>query len=513
MLGHRELTIDDYISILRRRKWVILIPVLLGPVIAYGISLNLPSRYTSQTLVLVEQQKVPGAYVEPVVTEDLNARLATMQEQILSRTRLQPTIERFQLYRKDWGKETMEELLERMREDISVTPVKSAIGGRQTGIPGFFISFMASDPRIAQQVCAEITSMFIEENLRQREQSAQGTTDFLQTQLSDAKRHLDEQDAKLAQFKRRYIGALPDETQTNLNLLSSLNTQLSAVTQSLNRAQQDKTYTESLLAQQVSARTNMLSNYDQQPEKVGEQIAKMETQLAALESRYTSDHPDIIKLKGEIEQLKKKATQMGAAEKENSSKDAELAAQMPEPPQILQLRSQVHAYEQAVKNLTTDQDRLREQIRLYQSRIQLSPIVEQEYKQITRDYQTALDFYNDLLKKRNQSEMATDLERRQQGEQFRVMDPANLPEKPSFPDRPLFALGGLGGGLILGLLLAVLLEMRDKSLRSELDVEFYLEAPALAVIPAIGVTENGRRVWAFWKKKRAGQAAEQQVEA
>lgn len=509
MLGHRELTVDDYVSILRRRKWLIVVPVLLGPIIAYGISLKLPSRYTSQTLVLVEQQKVPGSYVEPVVTEDLNARLATMQEQILSRTRLQPTIERFELYSEDRGKETMEELLERMREDISVAPVRSAIGGRQTGIPGFFISFTASEPRVAQQVCAEITSMFIEENLRQREQSAQGTTDFLQTQLGDAKRRLDEQDAKLAQFKRRYIGALPDETQTNLNLLSSVNTQLASVTQSLNRAQQDKTYTESLLAQQLAARTSLLSTYDPQPDRLEEDITKMETQLAALQSRYTSDHPDIIKLKGEIEQLKKKVSQMGAAAKDKTGED--LAAQLPEPPQILQLRSQVHAYEQAVKNLTLDQDRLREQIRLYQSRIQLSPIVEQEYKEITRDYQTALDFYNELLKKRNQSAMATDLERRQQGEQFRVMDPANLPEKPSFPDRPLFALGGLGGGLLLGLLLAVLLEMRDKSLRTELDVEFYLETPALAVIPPIGEPENGRRLWRFWKRKGAEQV-EQQVE-
>jgi len=509
MLGHRDLTVDDYISILRRRKWLIIVPVLLGPIIAYGISLKLPSQYTSQTLVLVEQQKVPGSYVEAVVTEDLNARLATMQEQILSRTRLQPTIERFQLYRQDWGKRTMEELLERMRDDISVTPVKSAVGSRQSGIPGFFISFTASEPRVAQQVCAEITSMFIEENLRQREQSAQGTTDFLQSQLEDAKRHLDEQDAKLAQFKRRHIGSLPDETQTNLNLLASLNTQLAAVTQSLNRAQQDKTYTESMLAQQLAARKNLLSTYDPQPEKIGDEIAKMETQLAALQSRYTSDHPDIIKLKGEIEQLKMKVSQMGAAGKEDSGEEP--AVQMPEPPQILQLRSQVHAYEQAAKNLSSDQDRLREQIRLYQSRIQLSPIVEQEYKQITRDYQTALDFYNDLLKKRNQSGMATDLERRQQGEQFRVMDPANLPEKPTFPNRPLFALGGLGGGLLLGLLLAALLELRDKSLRTELDVEFYLETPALAVVPTIGESENGRRLWRFWKRKEAGQA-EQHVE-
>ncbi len=508
MLGHRDLSIDDYVAILRRRKWLIVIPAILGPMISYGVSLRMPSLYTSQTLVLVEQQKVPGTYVEPVVTEDLNARLATMQEQILSRTRLQPTIERFGLYRDDRQDASMEGLLERMRRDISVTPVRSVLSGRQGGIPGFFISFTASDPRVAQQVCTEITSMFIEENLRQREQSAQGTTDFLQTQLEDAKRQMDEQDAKLAQFKRRYIGALPDETQTNLNLLSSLDTQLAAVTQSLNRAQQDKTYTESLLAQQLAARDNLLGADGPHPERVAQEIAQMETQLAALEARYTGDHPDVIKLKGEIAQLKKKASQIGTAGEPDAEASAR-AAQIPESPQILQLRSQVHGYEQAVQNLTLDQKRVKDQISLYQSRIQLSPMVEQEYKEITRDYQTALDFYNELLKKRNQSEMATDLERRQQGEQFRVMDPANLPEKPSFPDRPLFALGGLGAGILLGLALGLVAEMRDKSLRTEVDVEFYLEVPTLALVPAIGEPEDGRRRWDFWKRKTAEQPDKQ----
>jgi polysaccharide chain length determinant protein (PEP-CTERM system associated) len=531
MLGHRDLTVDEYLSILRRRKWLIIIPALLGPIIAYGVSLNLASRYTSQTLVLVEQQKVPGSYVEPVVTEDLNARLATMQEQILSRTRLQPTIERFGLYRQDWGNTTMEELLERMRGAIAVTPVRSVVSGRQSGIPGFFISFEAADPRVAQQICAEITSMFIEENLRQREQSAQGTTDFLQTQLEDARRRLDEQDSILAQFKRRYIGALPDEAQTNMNLLSSLNTQLNSVTQSLNRAQQDKTYTESLLAQQLAARDSLATPYGPQPENVQQEIALMETQLLALESRYTNDHPDVIKLRGEIEQLRRNASQVGAAGGVDAG-DNRPAAQLPEPPQILQLRSQVHGYEQAVRSLTAEQDRLQQQIRIYQSRIRLSPIVEQEYKEITRDHQTALDFYNDLLRKRNQSEMATDLERRQQGEQFRVMDPANLPEKPSYPDRPMFALAGFGGGIALGLFLIVGTEMRDKSLRTEVDVEFFLETPTLAVVPSIGDAENGRHLWGFlktsgfwkktgfWKKsefwrnrrKKREKPAEQQVE-
>lgn len=497
MLGHRELRFDDYLTILRRRKWLILVPALLGPLIAFGISVELPSRYTSQTLVLIEQQKVPDNYVEPVVTEDLNARLATMQEQILSRTRLQPEIERYHLYADERGNSTMEELVEQMRDDISVTPVKS-LTGHQRSLPGFTISFTASDPRVAQQVCAEITSMFIEENLKQREQSAQSTTNFLVTQLDDAKRKLDEQDAKLAQFKRRYIGALPDETQTNLNILASLNTQLAAVTQALNRTQQDKTYVESLLAQQVASHNALNSVNGPRPEKLQDDIADKQAQLVTLEARYTPDYPDIVKLKDEIARLKKQAKRDTATEKKSDSEQETQDAGLPEPPQIQQLRSRIQAYDQAINNYSQRQEQIEGQIKTYQSRIQLSPIVEQEYKQITRDYQTALDFYNDLLKKKNQSEMATDLERRQQGEQFRILDPANLPEKPSFPNRPLFALGGLGTGLFLGLGLAFLFEARDKSLRNELDVESCLGVPTLAVVPHLSMAENGKRTWPQW---------------
>ncbi len=489
MLGHREMTTDDYLAILRRRWWVILVPAILGPAIAFGISLVLRSRYTSQTLVLVEQQKVPDSFVKPIIAEDLNARLSTMQEQILSRSRLQPMIERFGLYKEEARGEPMEDIVNRMRKDISLTPVKSVINRREGELPGFYISFNAEDPRLAQQVCAQITSMFIEENLHQREQSAQGTTNFLQSQLEDAKRRLDEQDAKLAQFKRKYMGSLPDETQTNLNLLSTLNTQLEAVTQSLSRAQQDKTFTESLLAQQVAAWGALKTGNNPHPETLEQELTAMENVLLSLQSRYTSDHPDVIKLKASIAEVRKKVHESGATTKDKPAEEAPKGS-TPEPPQIQQLRSQLHAYDEAIRYATRQQERLTEQVKLYQSRIQLSPLVEQQYKETTRDYHTALDFYNELLKKKDQSAMATDLERRQQGEQFLVMDPANLPEKPSFPNRPVFAGAGLGGGLALGLGLALLLEMRDKSMRSEADIEFFLHLPTLATVPSL---ENGTR--------------------
>ncbi len=503
MLGRRELSTDDYLAILRRKWWVILVPAVLGPALAFGVSLLLPARYTSQSLVLIEEKRVPDSFVQPVVTEDLNARVANMQEQIFSRTRLQPLIERYNLFSKEARQQPMELLVDELRKAISLTPIKPIVRTREGVLPGFYISLTLETSRVAQQVCAEITSMFIEENLRQREQSAKGTTNFLDAQLQEAKRALDEQDAKLAQFKRKYLGNLPDEAAFNLNLLSSLNTQLEVATQSLNRTEQDKTYTESLLSQQLSAwKSTRFVNVDgPHPETTEQELSRMERQLVALQTQYTNDHPDVIRLKAAIAELKKKAGDGAELAKSKPGDKIEKPSSV-DPPEIQRLRSQLAAYDEAIKNATRDQNRLQQQIKLYQSRLQMSPVVEQQYKQVTRDHQTALDFYNELLKKKNQSEMATDLEHRQQGEQFRVMDPANLPEKPSFPNRPMFALGGFGGGLALGLVLAYLLEMGDKSLRTEHEIEFYLGLPTFALLPLIGDTENKKkRLWRGRDKK------------
>src|SRR4051794_14436233 len=205
MIGKQEMNLQDILGMLRRRMWWILVPAVVFPIVAYLISGTLPYRYTSSTLVLVEQQKVPDSFVKSSVTEQLNTRLATMQEQILSRTRLQPILERFGLFKEDVGKVPMEDLVDRLRKNIQVNPIQASIG------LGFTISFTADNPRLAQQVCAEITSMFIEENLKSREQISQGTTDFLSNQLDDAKRKLDEMDARLAEFKQKYMGQLPGQ--------------------------------------------------------------------------------------------------------------------------------------------------------------------------------------------------------------------------------------------------------------------------------------------------------------
>jgi polysaccharide chain length determinant protein (PEP-CTERM system associated) len=488
MLGNKEMTLQDYLVIARRRIWVLLIPIVLLPLAAYLFSLTVKDRYTSQTLVLVEQQKVPDSFVKPVVTEQISERLATMQEQILSRTRLQPIIERFGLFKGQVGSVPMEILVEQMRASISVSVVRADFGSRSSGLPGFYISFTAEDPRLAQQVCTEITSMFMEENLKAREQRAQGTTEFLQKQLEEAKRKLDEQDARLAEFKMKHMGQLPGSEQVNLGLMAGMSGQLDAATQAINRAQQDKTYAESMLAQRLAVRQG--DEGSNTPEALDRQLTALQGALVTLRTRYTDEHPDVVKMRRDIENVQRKLAELSSASP-TMADTTKVSAN--EPPEIRQLRAQIRQYDQIIRDRTAQQQRLQAQVGMYQSRIQVTPMVEEQFKNLTRDYHTALDFYNELLKKKNNSEMATDLERRQQGEQFRVMDPANLPERPSFPDRPKFALAGLGAGLALGMGLVLILEMKDRSLRSEQDVAFYLELPTLAVMPVLpGTNGNGR---------------------
>jgi polysaccharide chain length determinant protein (PEP-CTERM system associated) len=485
MVENRQLEFADYLAIARRRLWLIIIPALIVPVLAYTVSLKIQNRYTSQTLVLVQQQKVPDNFVKPIVSEEWNERLMTMQEQILSRTRLQPIIEKFGLYKNELDKAPMEDVLEKMRKAILITPLRSE-GSR--GVPGFYVSFTSSDPRVAQKVCAQITSMFMEENVRARQQSAEGTTEFLSSQLEEAKGKLDAQDRALAAFKSKYLNQLPGRDSTNLAMLTSLNGQIEATTQAITQAEQQKTYLQSLLAQQVSSWKSKQVEGASDPESLEKRRTALQAELLALQARYTPDHPDVLKAKAAIAQIDQKIADANTLITEGKISTKKSTAI--EPTEIVQLRLSIRQLEDSIKSKTKDQERMQQEIKTYQARIQLSPIVEEEFKKLTRDYQTAQTFYDELLNKRRQSEMATELERRQQGEQFRVMDPPNLPEKPTYPNRLFIALGGLAAGLVLGAGSAAVLEMRDQSMRTETDVSAALKLPVLGSIPALDETAS-----------------------
>ncbi len=489
MIENRELSMDDYLAMLRRRTKVILIPVLLAPLAGFLISYAFSPKYTSQSLVLVEEQKVPEGYVMPVITEDITQRVTTMQQQVLSRNRLLPLIERLGLAKH----RSVDDVVDDIRRNLSIEPVlpemtsSSTIKRRKPGqstsdIPGFSVNYTGDNPHDAQQICGELTSMLLEENLKLREQVAESTTDFLTRQLEQAKHDLNDQDSKLATFKKQYIGQLPGDEENNLKILMGLNSQLEANTQTLNRAQQDKAYAESLLAQQLAAwrATQTATN----PQTLQQQLAISQSQLISLQARYTDDHPDVVKAKNDIAELKRKLSELNSAPvQEGEASDKGNAT---EPPETRQLRLQIHQYGDAITQATRDQKRLEDQIHLFQGRVALSPAVEEQYKLLTRDYDTAQKLYNQLLTKKSESEMQTDMERAQQGEQMRLLNPANLPDSPSFPNRWLFAGGGLGGGLVVGLGLTLWLELRDKSIRNEQDVLAALDLPMLACVPWVG---------------------------
>ena len=514
MIDNRDLTLDDYLAVLRRRWKLILIPTLLAPVVGFLISYAFTAKYTSQSLVLVEGQKVPEGVVQPVVTQDLAQRIATMQQQVLGRNRLQPMVERMQLMR---GGKNLDDVIEEIRASAQIEPVLTDLGqfgnpgGKRkpgTTVPGFYVNYTAPNAREAQNICGELTSMLLSENQSSREQVAQSTTDFISRQLDEAKRNLDDQDSKLAAFKRQYSGQLPGDEDNNLKVLGTLNSQLDANTQTVNRAQQDKAYTESLLAQQLAAWKS--SQGSTNPQSLEQQLTTLQGQLLQLQARYTEDHPDVIKTKADIVEVKKRLAEVNdAAAKGTETNDK---ASLSEPPEIRQLRLQIHQYGEVLAQATREEKRIADQIRMYQSRVAVSPEVEEKYKLLTRDYDTAQKFYADLLGKKSTSEMATDMEKRQQGEQMHLLNPASLPETPSFPNRLVFAGGGLGAGMVIGLGLALWLELRDKSIRTEADVEASLQMPVLVSLP--WVTEdlqtngNGR----FWNRDESAKSAGEKVE-
>jgi polysaccharide chain length determinant protein (PEP-CTERM system associated) len=507
MIQNRELTVDDYLAMFRRRAKIILIPALLAPLAGFLISYAFTPKYMSQSLILVEGQKVPENMVQPVVSQDLTARVATLQQQVLSQSRLQPVVER--LYP---GKSSQEvgEIVDTIRQNMAVEPVVtdlSQIGGKKkpgaqgSPVPGFTVNYTASKPRAAQQICTELTTLLLDENLKSMQAAASGTSDVLSKGLEDAKHNLEELDANLAAFKKQYVGQLPGDEESNLKILMGMNSQLEAQTQALNRDQQDKAYTESVLAQQVAAWKSTQSSTN--PQTLEKQLSDLQSQLLSLQARYTGDHPDVIKTKADIDEVKKKLAEINKASEDATDTNSKASAT--EPPEIRQLRSQVHQLSDSIAARSLEQKRLQREIAKLQNSVSLSPQVEEQYKGLTRDYENAQKSYQDLLAKKSTADLTVKMTNQSEGERMFNLNPANLPDSPSFPNRWLFAGGGLGAGFALGLGLALWLELRDQSIRTEADAEAALELPMLASVPWVGALapEEGDGKFKFWNRHKS----------
>jgi polysaccharide chain length determinant protein (PEP-CTERM system associated) len=517
-MENRELNIDDYLAMLGRRLKVILIPALLAPLAGFAISYAFPAKYASQSLVLVEAAKIPDAVVQQVFTEDLAQHIATIQQRVLSASRLKPMIDRIGLAKNG---QNMEDVADNIRLNMTIEPVVTDLsevglaGRRKPGqsrspVPGFYVIYTASNAGEAQQICSDLTSMLLKEDFQARDDVTQGTTLFLTKQVEDAKQSLDDLDKRLAAFKDQHMGRLPGDEDNNMKILMGLNSQLDANTQTLNRATQDKSYAESLLAQQISTwKTAQSAN---NPQTLQQQLSQLQAQLIDLQGKYTDDHPDVIKTRTDIAEVKKKLAEVNdaTAKGTDSANDKESGT---EPPEIKQLRLQIHQYQDLIAQTNRDQKKLQEEIAVYQSRVAASPAIEEQYKELARDYDNAQKVYQDDLAKQSTSKMATQAEQQQQGEQMVLLNPATLPDSPSFPNRLFFAGGGLGAGLGLGLGLALWLELRDKCIRSETDAEAALGLPMLVAVPWVGQTADAKSNGHghFWSRKKQPEEQKESV--
>lgn len=503
--------VESYGALLVRRRWWLVLPFsLISLAMMVGLLL-LPDMYTSETVILVEQQRVPEQYVVSNVTSDLRDRLQTLTQQILSRTRLLRIIEEFSLYREDFDRLAPEELVEKMRSNIEI----ELVGGNTNRgeLSAFKVAFSAESPQVAQQVTSQLTSLFIEENLKAREQQSQGTTKFLESQLEIARNELQKQETRLSNFKLRYLGELPEQQAGNLQVLAGLQMQLQNVMGSVNRSQERRVYLESLLSQYRKFReeadgTVVFEGEGQAPTLalVEDELARLRNSRAALLARYTPKHPDVIKIEEEIaqaEELKaqlaresKQALEADTTEGEKPETRSASAGDRQAISSLAQLQSQLESNRIELENLAASEERIKSQIKEYERRLNLTPVREQQLADMLRDYRLSKDNYEDLLQKKMESELATNMERRQQGEQFRVLDPPSLPEKPSSPDRLMLSVVGLLAGMGLAVGLAFVVEMKDQSVRTEKEARKALSIPLVVGIPEVTTkVEDSRRWW------------------
>lgn len=486
MAHNGEISVSDAKRILRKYWWILPVSTLFLGTLGYVATLVMPKKYTSETNVLVEQPVVSVDYVKPVVTDNLDLRLASMKSQVLSGPRLQPIIEKLNLYPDQRADTSMAELVGQLQKAVGVELLQP-MPGASSRPSGFHVSVTFNKPQVAQQICTEITSMFMDQNARRRMEQSQKTNQFMSNELQTAKESLDAQDAKLAQFKRQYLGVLPEEEQTNLSLLTGMNTQLEATTQGLSRAQQDKAINETLLSQQEANWKTTLNGGPQNPDTMEQQLAALQDQLSLALLRYTPEHPDVYKLKAQIEALKRRMSEDSSTKTTTEVSPTKLH----EPPQLQQLRARVKQDDLNIADLTRRQNQMQEQIKVLQARVQASPMVEQQYKELTRNYQMAQQIYNELMKKESDSSIAMNLEHQQESEVFLVLDPPSLPSTPSSPKMLVFVGGGLGAGLALALGILSLLAMLNHAMYTDRDVENFLKVPVLTMVPNFTVNREG----------------------
>jgi len=436
----------EYLEIPLRRPWHVVVPFVLIVATAVAVAYLLPKRYRSSTLILVESEKVPDAFVASMATERTSKRLQTIRQEIMSRTRLERVINELQPYG-PVGNKSLTVMVETMRQAIDIA-VK--------GTDAFSIDYVHRSPEMAMKVANRLATLFIEEATRSREEQVGEAYQFIETQLADSRRELETRESALRRYKEQHMGTLPEQTAANLSTLQRLQMEQQTVSESLRAATEHLIAVESNPARAAAAASDT-------------ELGQLQTQLATLRGRYTDEHPDVRALKARI----------AAMERDQATK----APAVTDDP-LVTSKSQVQQARAEVQKLKDREADIEARIATFQGRVEQAPRTEEEIQTLSRDFQKLNENYLTLLNKKLEAQMAAKLEQRWKGEQFRILDPANLPEHHIFPNRQLFFAAGLFLGLLAGIGTAVAADFLDHSVKSVRELEQLLPFPVLAVIPS-----------------------------
>lgn len=481
-----NLTLSDLVkSVLRRPIWL-LVPIALGLAAAWGALQMLTPVFRASTLVMVEKQKVPADYVKPTVTMGMEERLSTIEQQITNRSNLERIVLEMDLYPELRAQESIETVVGVARRNLTVAKKGDSV---------FTIHFKDPDPVKAANTANRVAELFIQGNLKLREDQAQGTSTFLETELAQTKAQLELQEAKIAAFKQIHMGELPEQRDTNLQAVGQLQDKLAINMDALDKAETRKIF----LQRQISELSQMVVIPPQATPTAPAaptRLQQLQAQLIELRSRYTDRHPDVVRLESEIAQLRK----IQSGEIEVSS-----AAPVPTAPRIdPALRAQLDAVDMEIRGLHAERVRILSDTSRFQARLENVPRVEQELLSLTRDYDNIQRSYESLLTKRIDAHLAQNLEKSRQSEQFTILEKAIPPSDPYWPNRVLLLAIGLGGGALLGLIAAFLRNQTDSTF-TEIDAlqHAFPGVPVLASIPQMSTTGESDRAAAYGRFRRS----------
>jgi len=490
--------LDGVLAVWSRRKWLAILAFAAPMVAAASLITFLPNMYRSTATVLVDRQQIPETFVRSTVTSALETRLQTISQEILSRSRLEALISRFGLYPDLRTQVPSEEVIKRMRGDIKLELKGIELKGASQATVAFTISYQGSEPGTVSLVTNTLASFYIEENLKARERQATGTAEFLKVQLEETKKRLDDQEQRVSEFKRRYLGELPQQMETNLATLERLHAQIRLNADTQTRAAERRQALSSQLAEAESllATPPGMPGGPAAPAESSElRLTRLKEDLTRLRTQFSEKFPDVVLLAGEIAALEREVADAKAREPKAEEKQAPPPA-TPLTPYVLRLKEALGEVETEIRILKNDDKRLHDGIAAYQARVENVPRREQEFRELSRDYDSTRELYNSLLKRYEEAQLAESMEQRQKGEQFRVLDPAIPNSEPAAPNRFRLLLMALMGSLGLAGGAVVLAERVDTSFHTVDDLRAFSPVPVLVSIPRIVTrTDRRRRAW------------------